>query len=233
MRTGRGSTRTALRRRALAPRLAIPRLLAVAALGAMATFTGADAQTGYGSQWSPAAPGIAYGLVGGLTRTGGSLTPYQDFTVAIQATARNDRNVDQWAFGVAAEAWAMAGSRSTLVGLEAAVVNEEPLNRQPKVAANLVFKNRPDGAEAPPFAMNANSIAMWVTAQPGTGFERGLAFAHGSLHDAKGRPAAIDLSDLTDEEVARVDLIRLRRDVSLRYDPAAQRLVVVVETPGL
>ena len=53
------------------------------------------------------------------------------------------------------------------------------------------------------------------------------------LHDTKQRPAVLDLSDLSDEDIARVDLIRLRKDVVLRYDPASRALRVVVETPGL
>ena len=182
------------------------------------------------AQWSPTTPGISYGYLAGLTRVSGSADPHRDFTVAAQLTARNDRGVHQWAFGVAAEAWSMEGSRSILVGLETAVINQEPTNLEFKVASNAVFKNRPDGAPDVGAPMNANSIAYWVTAQPGTGFERGLVFDRGSLMTAKDRhPVVIDLSDLTDEEVARVDLIRIRTDVVLRYDPATRGLVVVTD----
>ena len=49
--------------------------------------------------------------------------------------------------------------------------------------------------------MNANSIAYWITAQPGTGFERGLVFHTQSLLATHGRPVAIDLSDLPDAQI--------------------------------
>ena len=200
-------------------------------LGVMSlTSTECEAQA-YVSHWDPAMPGISYGFLAGLTRVAGSASADQDFTVAAQLTARNGHGVDQWAFGVAAEAWAMPGSRSTLVGIEAAVINEEPSNTRPKIANNAVFKNRADGVADPGVPMNDNSIAYWVTAQPGTGFERGLVFDRGSLLAAGKRPAMIDLSDLSDEEVAKVDLIRIRRDVALRYDPATKQLVLVVDDP--
>lgn len=183
----------------------------------------------YVSHWNPASPGISYGFLAGLTRVAGSASADQDFTVAAQLTARNGQGVDQWAFGVAAEAWAMPGSRSTLVGVEAAVINEERSNTRPKIASNAVFKNRADGAPDPGAPMNENSIAYWVTAQPGTGFERGLVFGRGSLVAAARRPAVIDVSDLSDAEIATVDLIRIRSDVVLRYDSVKRELVLVVE----
>jgi len=199
----------------------------VAAL-ALALCQPADAQP-YVSHWNPSSPGIAYGFLGGLTRVTGSPEDHQDMTVAAQLTARNARGVHQWAFGVATEAWAMEGSRSILVGLEAAVINEEPSNREFKVANNAVFKNRADTGVDPGAPLNENSVAYWVTAQPGTGFERGLVFDRGSLVAVGKRPAVIDLSDLTDDQLASVDLIRIRSDVALRYDPATRQLVLVVD----
>lgn len=172
-------------------------------------------------------PGIGYGFAANILRTGGALAPLTDFTVGAQFTARNGPGADRWAFGVATEAWAHRGSRSVLVGLESAVINEEPGNFYPKVANNAVFKNRADDGADPGAPLNAHSIAYWVTAQTGTGFERGLVFAAGSLVSGSGSgdsPAAIDLSDLTDEQIAQVDLIRIRRGVSLRYDPATGEL---------
>jgi hypothetical protein len=74
--------------------------------------------------------------------------------------------------------------------------------------------------------MNANSIAYWITAQPGTGFERGLVFDRQSLVAAADRPVAIDLSDLPDDLIGQIDLIRIRKDVALRYDPASKSLVL-------
>jgi len=76
--------------------------------------------------------------------------------------------------------------------------------------------------------MNVNSIAYWVTAQPGTGFERGLVFDRDALVATTGRPAAIDLSDIPDDRIGEIDLIRIRKDVSLRYDPVTRQLVLYV-----
>jgi hypothetical protein len=176
--------------------------------------------------WSPSRPGYAASFFTEVTRTGGSALPLADFTVAAQLVARNAAGVHQWAFGVAAEAWAQPGSRSVLVGLESAVINEEPGNLYPKIANNAVMKNRGDGAPDPGAPLNANSIAYWVTAQPGTGFERGLVFDSVSLRAAGGRPAAIDLSDIPDDQIGSIDLIRIRKNVTLRYDPASGQLVL-------
>ena len=193
--------------------------------------TGADPGA-YFSIYTTAEPGYAYGFAANVDRTGGSPLPLKDFTVGAQLSARNGPGVDQWAFGAATEAWAVRGSRSILVGLEAAVINEEPTNLFPKVANNAVMKNRADGAADPGQAMNANSIAYWVSAQPGTGFERGLVFDAHSLARQGGRPAAIDLSDLPDEAIGEIDLIRIRKDVALRYDPATRQLVLHVTPAG-
>ena len=188
----------------------------------------ADAQSLY-SIWKPTAPGISYGVATELTRTGGSAEPLRDFTVAAQLTARNGPGIEQWAFGAATEAWALPGSRSILVGLESAVINEEPGNLYAKIAYNAVIKNRADVGVDPGAPLNANSIAYWITAQPGTGFERGLVFHTQSLRAVGARPVAIDLSDLTDSEIGQIDLIRIRKDVALRYDPATRSLVLHVE----
>ena len=176
-------------------------------------------------------PGIAYGFGASVLRSGGSPTALDDFTVGAQLTARNAAGVNQWAFGAATEAWALPGSRSVLVGLESAVINEEPANLYPKVANNAVMKNRADGGVDPGQPMNANSIAYWISAQTGTGFERGLVFDAHALAMAAGRPAAIDLSDIPDDRIGEIDLIRIRKDVSLRYDPATKQLVLHVGTP--
>jgi hypothetical protein len=192
----------------------------------------ADPPPPYYAVWAPTQPGIAYGFAADLMRTGGSSLPLQDVTVAAQLTAQNGPGVHQWAFGVAAEAWASPGSRSILVGLEAAVINEEPTNQYPKIANNAVIKNRVDGGADPGDPMNANSIAYWISAQPGTGFERGLVFDRDSLVAKSGRPAAIDLSDIPDDRIGQIDLIRVRKDVSLRYDPVSRQLVLYVAPPA-
>jgi len=205
------------------------RILLSVLLAAVALSPAAQADPpSYFSVWEPTEPGIAYGFAGSLLRTAGSGESLRDFTVAAQLTAMNGAGVHQWAFGVAAEAWALPGSRSVLVGVEAAVINEEPANLEPKVAVNAVMKNRADGGVDPGAAMNANSIAVWVSGQPGTGFERGLVFDRDALSMPAGRAAAIDLSDIPDDEIGQIDLIRIRKDVSLRYDPASRRLMLHV-----
>jgi hypothetical protein len=205
----------------------VKRTLVAVLLGALACPlpAAADPQS-YVSVWEPAEPGIAYAFAGSLTRSAGSADPLQDFTVAAQLTAKNGPGVHQWAFGAATEAWALPGSRSILVGVEAAVINEEPTNGYPKIAINAVMKNRADGGEDPGAPLNANSVALWVAAQPGTGFERGVVFDRDSLARSGDRPVAIDLSDIPDERIGEIDLIRIRKDVSLRYDPALRRLVL-------
>jgi len=176
--------------------------------------------------WEPRQPGYAASFFTEMTRTAGSAAPLADFTVAAQLVAKNGPGMHQWAFGAATEAWALPGSRSILVGLEAAVINEEPSNAYPKIANNAVMKNRADGAPDPGQPMNANSVAYWVTAQPGTGFERGLVFDAVSLRKSGGRAAAIDLSDIPDDEIGSIDLIRIRKNVTLRYDTASGQLVL-------
>ena len=178
--------------------------------------------------WQPTRPGNAFSFFTEMTRTGGSAAPLQDFTVAAQLVAMNGAGVHQWAFGIATEAIALPGSRSVLVGAENAAINMEPTNVYPKIANNVVFKNRFDGAANPGVPMNTNSIAYWITAQPGTGFERGLVFDRDALLATSGRPAAIDLSDIPDERIGQIDLIRIRKDVALRYDPATRQLVLHV-----
>jgi hypothetical protein len=182
----------------------------------------------YVSAWQPTQPGFAYSFVGWLQRTGGSAETLRDFTVAAQLTAQNGAGVHQWAFGLASEAWALPGSRSILVGIESAVVNEEPANAYPKIAVNAVMKNRADGRKDPGAPQNANSVAFWISAQSGTGFERGLVFDQHALAMPAGRPAAIDLSDIPDDQIGQIDLVRIRKDVSLRYDPASRQLVLHV-----
>lgn len=133
--------------------------------------------------------------------------PHTQFTVGLLVGAHNWNGVDQWTFGAAVEAWAHPGSRSILVGLESAVINEEPSNTYPKIANNAVFKNRADGHPAPALPMNAGSIAYWVTAQPGTRFERGLVFGTSSV------AVAVDFSALS----ADVPLMKFNDGCVLRY----------------
>jgi len=180
----------------------------------------------YYAIWEAQSPGFAYGFAADVLRSSGSQSPLQDFTVAGQFTAQNGPGVHQWAFGLASEAWAFPGSRSILVGSETTVINEEPTNTYPKIANNAVMKNRRDGAPDPGNPMNINSVAYWISAQPGTGFERGLVFDRDSLVATTGRAAAIDLSDIPDDRIGEIDLIRIRKDVTLRYDPVSKQLVL-------
>jgi hypothetical protein len=121
-------------------------LYAVIALSPVAR---ADPPPPYYAVWEATEPGFAYGFAAALVRTAGSNFALQDFTVAAQLTAQNGPGVDQWAFGVAAEAWALPGSHSILVGLESSVINEEPSNLYPKIANNAVMKNRAIGPTIP------------------------------------------------------------------------------------
>lgn len=80
-------------------------------------------------------------------------------------------------------------------------------------------------AQAAPPEPGANPhsyITVWSPTVPG----RGLVFDAVSLKAANRRPAAIDLSDLPDSEIGSIDLIRFRKVVSLRYDPATRELVL-------
>jgi len=176
--------------------------------------------------WDATAPGNAFSFFTEVTRKTGSPLPLQDFTVAAQLVAKNGPGVHQWAFGVASEAIALPGSRSILVGAESAAINMEPTNDYPKVGHNVVFKNRYDGAPDPGVPMNRNSLAYFISAQPGTGFERGIVYDANSLLSTQGRPAAIDLSDIPDDRIGTIDLIRIRKNVALRYDPATRQLVL-------
>jgi hypothetical protein len=167
-----------------------------------------------------------------MLRTASAGPHMSDFTVGTLLSVRHARDVHQWAFGAAVEAWAMPGSRSLLVGIESAVINEEPANAMPKVAINAVMKNRADGEPPPERPMNANTTAILVSSQAATGFERGLAFDRNALLATSGRAAAIDLSDVPDDRIGEIDLVRIRKDVALRYDPVKRELVLHFDSPG-
>lgn len=177
----------------------------------------------------PTAAKVAFGVASDMVRKPDTGPEHGDFTVAGMFSVRHERRVDQFAFGLVSEAWALPGSRSTLIGLESAVVNEEETNENLKVALNLVFKNRSDAGVPHNAPFNQNSIAMWITAQPGTGFERGIVFGTDALHAEGTRPAMIDLSDIPDDRIGSIDLIRIRHGVALRYDPATRTLVLHVD----
>jgi len=166
------------------------------------------------SVWAPTTEFLGYAYGGRVDRTFvPGLTPYSVYTIGALLGAHNEAGVDQWVFGIATEAISQLGSKSIVVGFESAAVNMEPLNFMPKIANNAVFKNRLDGAPTPSAPMNANSIAYWITAQPGTGFERGLVFHDGSLASAAGRPVAIDFSGVG----PGADIMKFSDGCVLRY----------------
>ena len=201
--------------------------LAVAIVAAAAQ---AQVSTEHKVEARPTGPGLAFGYAADMLRTGAT-ADLNDMTIGALFSVRHPAGMHQWALGAVTQAWALPGSRSILVGFESAVVNEEPSNPYPKIAVNAVMKNRADAAAAPASPYNAHSIAYWVSAQPGTGFERGLVFDRDSLAAVGKRPAVVDLSELPDELIGQVDLIRIRRDVALRYDPATRQLVLHVDPP--
>ena len=200
----------------------------VIALLALSTPLSAQETSAFRVEPRPAAPGTAIGVAADMLRTRGGVD-LTDHSVGALISVRHPATVHQFAMGVATEAWALPGSLSVLAGLESAVVNEEPSNGYRKVAVNAVMKNRADGGPAPRMPQNTNSIAYWVTAQPGTGFERGLVFDRDSLAAVGKRPAVVDLSELPDAMIGEVDLIRIRKDVSLRYDPITRQLVLHID----
>lgn len=178
----------------------------------------------------PTGPGLAFGYAADVMRLGAT-GELQDMSIGAIFSVRHPAGIHQWALGAVTQVWARPGSRSLLVGFESAVANEEPANPYPKIAVNAVMKNRADGQPSPGAPYNAHSIAYWVSAQPGTGFERGLVFDRDSLAAVGKRPAVIDLSELPDDLIGQVDLIRIRKDVSLRYDPATRELVLHTDAP--
>ena len=116
-----------------------------------------------------------------------------------------------------------------LTGIEVTTINREPDNPWRKVSMCSTFKNRPDTDYFSPLPDPANmgSQALRIESQPGTGFERGIVFAPIALHRSRTleRPVAIDFSEISDDEIGSVDIIRIRKDVSVRYDPTMRTFV--------
>jgi hypothetical protein len=175
---------------------------------------------------------IGYGFVANIDRydTGPVLDPWTTGLVAGQFNATAKWGVNQWVFGVAAEAWADHGSFSMLVGGEFSVLNRNVDNPWRKWGTLITFKNRTDFEwdYPPPDPANLGSEAIHIGSQPKTGFERGIVFDTYSLHASSNvsRPIVIDLSAIPDDQIGQIDLIKIRTGVSLRYDPTTQSLVL-------
>lgn len=72
--------------------------------------------------------GIAYLYAGMVALDTPSSTPHAELAVGAQLNAAALPGSHQIVFGTATEAWAMPGSLSMLVGLEATAINMEPAN---------------------------------------------------------------------------------------------------------
>lgn len=182
------------------------------------------------SGWNATGHDAAYLFAGLVDRSAADGAPdWTVLTVGAQFNAVNQRGVNQVVFGLATEAWAEQGSFSMLTGLEATAINREPDNPWRKISLWSTFKNRPDAEYASPPLDPANmgSQALRIESQPGTGFERGIVFAPTALHWSRAfeRPVAIDLSEIRDDQIGTVDIVRIRKDLALRYDPVTRMLV--------
>ena len=185
--------------------------------------TNADFRSGpIVSSWKPAdsRPGYLFAGIVDRTNDAGS-NPWTALTVGAQIVAVNRRGVHQIAFGIATEAWAEQGSMSMLTGLEASAVNREPDNPMRKIALWATFKNRPDSDyDTPPTdPANMSSEALRIESQVGTGFSRGIVFAHASLHASReqARPVAIDFAELPPGLMKQIDVMRFPDGCSLTY----------------
>ncbi|HEY2883584.1 MAG TPA: hypothetical protein VGJ08_00045 [Rhizomicrobium sp.] len=182
--------------------------------------------------WTPVGTAAAYLFAGQVDRaTAGGARDWTVLTVGAQFNAINRRGVNQVVFGTATEAWAEQGSFSMLTGLEATTINREPDNPWRKISVWSTFKNRPDTEYSSPPSDPANmgSQALRIESQPGTGFERGIVFAPTALYPSRKleRPVAIDLSEISDEQIGGIDIVRVRKNLSVRFDPRTKMLVVV------
>ena len=153
----------------------------------------------YTATYESSGPDIDYGFAAKVTRVAGGVG---QLTVGAQLNGWSGPGVSSQTFGAAIEAVAMLGSRSILIGTETLVGNFDPMNVSTKIANNAVFVNKPLGGANSATRNNANSIAYWVTATAGTGFETALKLDRNSIADSDVRQASvIDLSELEDLDV--------------------------------
>lgn len=115
-------------------------------------------------------------------------------------------------WGVATEAVAQENHRGALVGIESLVANQSTNifgSNAPKIAVNAVYKG----------VYNANSIGLWFTAYPDSGFETGIKFDRVSIKASDSKRAAVlDLSEIPLDDLKNMDLIRLPNQKALRWD---------------
>jgi hypothetical protein len=165
------------------------------------------------SVYDTASPDVSYGIATKVTRTSGGR---EQTTIGGQFNGWSAAGVSSPTWGAAIEAIAMPGSRSVLVGTETLVGNLDPANLENKIGNNVVFVNRLVGGTPSETRNNDNSIAYWVTATPGTGFETALKLNKDSIADSATRKAAvIDLSELEDLDVV-VFRLPQGREITLR-----------------
>jgi hypothetical protein len=169
----------------------------------------------YRSIWSPNREDISYGFAAGVTRVGG-----MGHTVAGQFNGHALSGVNAQTWGVATEAVARQGSKSILVGLESLVGNYEPTNNSAKIGVNIVYKSN--------VAANENSVGLWFTSDPNTGFESAIKLDRYSIfHSRTKRAAVIDLADMDITQLKDVDLIRFPNCKAMRWDGEALKVVSI------
>lgn len=61
-------------------------------------------------------------------------------------------------WGIATESWSNANGYATLIGGELSVIQQSPINANPNVGMNAVFKNRPDASTHPTAPVVAGSL---------------------------------------------------------------------------
>lgn len=162
----------------------------------------------FAQEFDSALPGSGqiFGYVANIKRTGGTrrVVPGQFNGYGLTGTSDT-------VWGIATEAWngdaTTAGTGSTpLVGAEMSVISQYSVNTAPLIGADVVFKNRADGAAAALGGLGSNaynraSVGIRVSSQArGTdtafcGFRKGIEFAASSLDESlDGRAIGIDLS---------------------------------------
>lgn len=157
----------------------------------------------WGVEFSTALATIVYGFRAKLTRTAGADPNY---TVGGQFDAIAANGVSSTCFAFVTEAWAQPGATSSLIGNEAAIINETNNNVSAKIGYYSVFKDRGDGVATVTQGLGANEynlgamafeIASQVRSTAGEfcGWRRGIAFDEFAMDfDANGGAIGIDFA---------------------------------------